>query len=114
MMEMLVSPRTCSNLNVNKTSNPILTLCTQAHADSDQWVNYFMHAGHLHIEGSKMSKSLKNFITIKDALDTYTAKQIRIMFLLHQWDKVLDYKEESMREAISWETSMNVRSISSF
>lgn len=30
-----------------------------------QWVNYFLHSGHLHIEGQKMSKSLKNFITIK-------------------------------------------------
>lgn len=30
-----------------------------------QWVNYFLHAGHLHIEGQKMSKSLKNFITIQ-------------------------------------------------
>ena len=30
-----------------------------------QWVNYFLHAGHLHIEGQKMSKSLKNFITIR-------------------------------------------------
>lgn len=30
-----------------------------------QWVNYFLHAGHLGIEGLKMSKSLKNFITIR-------------------------------------------------
>ena len=27
-------------------------------------MNYFIHTGHLHIEGLKMSKSLKNFITI--------------------------------------------------
>ena len=38
---------------------------TQAYFCNDQWVNYFLHAGHLHIEGMKMSKSLKNFITIK-------------------------------------------------
>ena len=30
-----------------------------------QWVNYFLHSGHLSIEGLKMSKSLKNFITIR-------------------------------------------------
>ena len=29
-----------------------------------QWVNYFLHSGHLSIDGLKMSKSLKNFITI--------------------------------------------------
>lgn len=32
--------------------------------DCKQWVNYFLHTGHLHIQGLKMSKSLKNFITI--------------------------------------------------
>ena len=30
-----------------------------------QWVNYFLHSGHLSIEGLKMSKSLKNFISIR-------------------------------------------------
>lgn len=30
-----------------------------------QWVNYFLHSGHLDIKGRKMSKSLKNFKTIK-------------------------------------------------
>jgi len=29
------------------------------------WVAHFLHSGHLHIEGLKMSKSLKNFVTIK-------------------------------------------------
>ena len=35
------------------------------HRGCNQWVNYFLHAGHLEIEGLKMSKSLKNFISIK-------------------------------------------------
>ena len=37
---------------------------TEAHYGCTQWVNYFLHAGHLHINGLKMSKSLKNFISI--------------------------------------------------
>ena len=36
----------------------------QAYHNCGAWVNYFIHTGHLHIEGLKMSKSLKNFITI--------------------------------------------------
>lgn len=40
------------------------TLDIQAYHDCEAWVNYFLHTGHLHIEGLKMSKSLKNFITI--------------------------------------------------
>ena len=39
-----------------------------------------------------MSKSLKNFITIKDALEKYTAKQLRILFLMHIWSDNLDYR----------------------
>lgn len=36
-------------------------------ARGGQWVNYFLHSGHLSIEGLKMSKALKNFITIRCA-----------------------------------------------
>ena len=43
-------------------------LCVQAYFENDCWVRYFLHTGHLTIAGCKMSKSLKNFITIKDAL----------------------------------------------
>ena len=41
---------------------------SEAYYGHHQWVNYFFHAGHLHIKGLKMSKSLKNFITIRQAL----------------------------------------------
>ena len=33
---------------------------SEAFYQNHQWVNYWFHAGHLHIEGLKMSKSLKN------------------------------------------------------
>ncbi|KAI8075340.1 cysteinyl-tRNA synthetase [Gilbertella persicaria] len=75
----------------------------EAHFDCNQWVNYFLHAGHLHVEGQKMSKSLKNFITINEALKTYTARQLRIFFLLHQWDAKMDFKKSSMQETIQLE-----------
>lgn len=39
-----------------------------------KWGNYFLHVGHLHIAGLKMSKSLKNFISIRDYLSKYTGK----------------------------------------
>lgn len=37
----------------------------QAYYESQSWCNFFLHSGHLNIQGLKMSKSLKNFITIK-------------------------------------------------
>jgi cysteinyl-tRNA synthetase len=45
-------------------SMPLLIVPPQAYHNCSPWVNYFIHTGHLHIEGLKMSKSLKNFITI--------------------------------------------------
>jgi len=45
-----------------------VVVSSQAFFQNDSWVRYFLHTGHLTIAGCKMSKSLKNFITIKDAL----------------------------------------------
>lgn len=60
----------------------------QAYFENDHWVRYFLHTGHLTIAGCKMSKSLKNFITIKDALKKHTGKNyFRMgMFLVYfEW-----------------------------
>ncbi|KAI9105893.1 tRNA synthetases class I (C) catalytic domain-containing protein [Phlyctochytrium arcticum] len=79
---------------------------SEGHYDCSQWVNYFIHAGHLHIEGQKMSKSLKNFVTIQDALKENSAAQIRIMFLLHKWDATLDFGRGGVKEAKSVESAI--------
>jgi cysteinyl-tRNA synthetase len=71
----------------------------------NQWVNYFTHTGHLHIEGLKMSKSLKNFITIRQALEHNTARQLRIMFLLQGWDQPMNYSDQTIDDARSKETT---------
>lgn len=47
---------------------------TEGYHDDKQWVNYFVHSGHLHIDGMKMSKSLKNFIKIKTMVKKYSAR----------------------------------------
>lgn len=57
-------------------------------------MNYFFHAGHLNIRGLKMSKSLKNFITIGQALEEHTPRQLRLMFLLQPWDKPMYYSDQ--------------------
>lgn len=33
-----------------------------------EWIPHWIHTGHLHVKGRKMSKSLKNFITIREML----------------------------------------------
>lgn len=79
----------------------------EAYYGNDDWVRYFLHSGHLHIDGCKMSKSLKNFISIKDALKKHSARQLRLMFLLHAWKDTLDYSENTMKEAIGVERLLN-------
>ncbi len=50
-----------------------------------------------------MSKSLKNFITIQDALNRNSSRELRIFFLLHQWRETLDYSDSAMEEAAHYE-----------
>ncbi|KAJ2485308.1 cysteinyl-tRNA synthetase [Coemansia sp. RSA 2050] len=80
---------------------------SEACFDNHQWVNYFMHAGHLLIEGMKMSKSLKNFITIKDALKLYSVRQLRLLFVLAPWNESLDFKMQAMPDIIKIESSFD-------
>jgi cysteinyl-tRNA synthetase len=76
---------------------------SEAFFGSQQWVNYFLHAGHLHIQGLKMSKSLKNFITIREALADHTARQLRLLFLLQAWHQPMTYDDRSLQEAVAKE-----------
>ncbi|GBP43426.1 Cysteine--tRNA ligase, cytoplasmic [Eumeta japonica] len=80
---------------------------SEAYFDAPGWVNYFLHTGHLTISGCKMSKSLKNFITIADALKRHTARQLRFAFLLHSWKDTLDYSDNTMEIAIQTEKVFN-------
>lgn len=75
----------------------------EAYFDFDQWVNYFIHTGHLHIEGLKMSKSLKNFVKISEALMDNNSRQIRFLFLLHKYNVPMDYNDNTMNEAVAVE-----------
>lgn len=79
---------------------------SEAHFNKDHWCNYFMHSGHLHINGCKMSKSLKNFITIKEALERYGPRKLRLAFLMHNWYATLDYSDKTFHEVENLEKSM--------
>ena len=71
-----------------------------------QWVNYFLHMGHLSIAGSKMSKSLKNFTTIRDALHVrkdWTSRSLRIVFLLGNWRDGIEITDDVVKESAGWE-----------
>uniref|UniRef100_A0A4W4FKA5 cysteine--tRNA ligase n=1 Tax=Electrophorus electricus TaxID=8005 RepID=A0A4W4FKA5_ELEEL len=81
----------------------------EAYHKCDQWGNYFLHSGHLHLKGSteKMSKSLRNYITIKDFLKSYTANEFRLFCLLTKYRSAIDYSAASMNEAQSTLASLS-------
>ncbi|KAL8965988.1 MAG: hypothetical protein Q9197_006230 [Variospora fuerteventurae] len=84
--------------------------CDKAHPTQHQWVNYFLHMGHLSIQGSKMSKSLKNFTTIREALGRgdWTPRGLRIVFLLGGWREGIEITDDLVKEGSSWEDKVNV------
>lgn len=75
----------------------------------EQWVNYFLHMGHLSIQGSKMSKSLKNFTTIREALDRkdWTPRSLRIVFLLGGWKEGCEITDALVSAGNTWEDKVN-------
>eukprot|EP01080_Neovahlkampfia_damariscottae_P008420 gene8420-245_t len=76
---------------------------SEACFECDQWVNYFLHTGQLMIEGRSMSKSKKNFIKIQELLEKYSSKQIRMLFLLHKFNDIIEYSNKSMEFAVNTE-----------
>ncbi|KAL1593763.1 cysteinyl-tRNA synthetase [Paraconiothyrium brasiliense] len=71
-----------------------------------QWINYFLHMGHLSISGSKMSKSLKNFTTIREALarGDWTSRSLRIIFLLGGWHDGIEITDDMKKAGASFES----------
>ncbi|XP_071087802.1 probable cysteine--tRNA ligase, mitochondrial [Haliotis cracherodii] len=76
----------------------------QSHAyhGCTQWANYWIHTGHLYLKGDseKMSKSLKNVITISELLEKYTANQFRVLCLLTPYRNNIEYTDEKMQKAM--------------
>ncbi len=78
------------------------------------FANYWMLTGSLNVldpdEGIpvKMSKSLGNYITIKDALNTYRPQELRYFILTSHYSNPVVYSEEALASAKSgWERLMN-------
>ena len=62
-------------------------------------VKYWMHTGFLNVRYQKMAKSLGNFITIKDALKSYTTEILRMFFISTHYRSQIDFNEKNLRQA---------------
>ncbi|XP_014212400.2 probable cysteine--tRNA ligase, mitochondrial [Copidosoma floridanum] len=72
------------------------------HHDTHQWVNYWMHTGHLHkSKDKKMSKSLKNTMNIPDLFKDLTPNQFRMLCLLSYYRNNIEYSDIIIQNAVN-------------
>ena len=68
--------------------------------------NFWMHNGFLQVEGEKMSKSLGNFVTIRELLADWPGEGLRLNMLKTHYRSPIDWTiaslEESKRVLNSW------------
>lgn len=68
-------------------------------ATGNNFAKYWMHTGPLRIDKEKMSKSLDNFLTIRDALKDYPYEVLRFFLLSSHYRSPINYSEEALVES---------------
>jgi cysteinyl-tRNA synthetase len=69
---------------------------SEAYTGHKPFVRHWVHNGWLTLDEEKMSKSLGNIITIRQALDTYGSDGVRIFVLTAHYRAPLSYSEEAL------------------
>lgn len=65
-------------------------------ANSGQFARYWIHNGFVTVESEKMSKSLGNFLTIRDALQIYHPEVLRLFLLSKHYRSPLDFSKSAV------------------
>ena len=63
------------------------------------FARYWIHNGFVNINQQKMSKSLKNFFSIREILGTYHPEVLRLFLLSNHYRSPVDYSEQNLTEA---------------
>jgi cysteinyl-tRNA synthetase len=63
------------------------------------FVKYWIHNGFVNINQEKMSKSLGNFLMIKDVLKTYHPETVRLFLLSNHYRSPIDFTDKALDEA---------------
>ncbi len=75
-------------------------------ASGKPFANLWMHHGFVTIKDEKMSKSLGNFLTIRDVLKQYAPEVLRLFIFSTQYRNPLDFTETALQDAQSGLTRM--------
>jgi cysteinyl-tRNA synthetase len=65
-------------------------------ANGGQFARYWIHNGFVTVESEKMSKSLGNFLTIRDALQMYHPEVLRLFLLSKHYRSPLDFSKSAV------------------
>ncbi|MGT2774642.1 cysteine--tRNA ligase [Streptococcus hyovaginalis] len=63
------------------------------------FANYWMHNGFVNVDNEKMSKSLGNFVTVHDMLQTVDGQVIRFFLATQQYRKPVNFTEKALHDA---------------
>lgn len=72
-----------------------------------KFVNFYLHSGLLYVNGQKMSKSLGNYIELRDYLKENSPRFLRFFVFKHHYRSPIDFNEENIKEAKSSFESLN-------
>jgi len=71
----------------------------QSRGAGNEFARMWMHNGLLELTGEKMSKSLGNIVSLRDALEKWGRETILLFFMTAQWRKPIDFSDEFMSQA---------------
>lgn len=63
------------------------------------FANYWMHNGFVTVDNEKMSKSLGNFVTVHDMLQTVDGQVLRFFLATQQYRKPINFTEKTIHDA---------------
>lgn len=67
-------------------------------ATGEKYVNYWLHTGFINVNGEKMSKSLGNFLTIRDAFKSYHPEVIRLLMISSHYRSPIDFSDHILKD----------------
>ena len=62
------------------------------------YARYWMHNGYINVNGEKMSKSLGNFFLLRDVLEHYDGRVVRLFVLSSHYRKPIDFSDAELTQ----------------
>lgn len=66
---------------------------------TERFVNYWLHNGHVTVNGEKMSKSLGNFLTVHDLRHDHAGETLRFALMFSHYRQPLDWSDTHVKQA---------------